>query len=157
LLGVGILQALAPGGWADDETPKKKTASQETKPADKGEKTEGVKKSQTTPYAKRAGVITKMAADGKSFTLEVPSGRKKESLEVLIAEDATIRLPRELQFDEKGKPKPSKKDGLPGMPGGVDDLRENQMVQVSLGKSKDKKLVATYIIVQGELKTAKKK
>jgi hypothetical protein len=158
LLCVWAAQALVPEGLADDETPKKNATKKDIKQEDKDKdkQTAGVKKAQVSGAEKKKGVIDKLAANGKSMTLEIITGRTKGKLEVLIAEDATVRVPRELQFDEKGKPKPFKKDGLPGMPGSVDDLHERQVVDVTLGKLPNKKLVATFILVYGELKTEKK-
>jgi hypothetical protein len=158
LVCVWTAQALGPEGQAGDDTPKKDALKKDTKAEekDKDKKTESVKKAQVSGAEKKRGIIDKLASDGKSMTLEIRVGRTTGKLEVLIAEDATVRVPRELQFDEKGKPKPFKKDGLPGMPGSMDDLHERQVVDVTLGKLPNKKLVATFIVVYGELKTGKK-
>jgi hypothetical protein len=116
-------------------------------------KTEGIKISQTIGAGRVQGKIK--AINDKSFTLVGPGG--KPSVDLLIAEDAKVRLPAEQQFDEKGKPKRSKPDysdpdrRLGGMKGAIEDLREGQAVIVSLGRVINKKqLVATIILVLPE-------
>ena len=150
LLVIGPL--LTPlGAWAriDDQKPTKKEDSKTTKP-------ETVKTSQTTRVGRLTGKIT--AKDDNSFTLEVGKEPAKKTYEVLIAEDAKIRFPAELQFDDKGKPKPFRKDpsdpdrSMPGVRGTKENLRDGQNVIVTIGKLPNKKLVATVILVVADKK-----
>jgi hypothetical protein len=96
------------------------------------------------------------------MTLEPLTGkdREKRRLDVIIAVDAKVRMPATQEFDEKGKPKPFKKDPndkdskLGGVKGAIDDLREKQTAWVTLGKTskKNSKYVATIIVIDAEAK-----
>lgn len=144
---------------ADDAKPKKESkddAKDKDKSSDKDKKPEGVKRSQTTAVGQVTGKITKV--DDTTMSMEVNNVRNRRKLDdILIASDVKVRLPAEREFDEKGKPKPSKPDPndpdrkLGGVKGSHDDLREGQRVVVTLGKFK-KKLVANVIVVLPEKK-----
>jgi hypothetical protein len=85
-----------------------------------------------------------------------------EDLDILLAEDAKVRIPFQPQVDDKGKIKPEsiKRDpkdpdrNLPGMKGTPKDLQRKQWVSISLGATRDKppKYLATLVIVVGEAK-----
>jgi len=144
-----LLTAPAGSARADDQKPAKQEDNKSTKP-------ETVKASQTTKVGRLTGKIT--ARGDNSFTLEAGKEPAKKTYELLIAEDAKIRLPAELQFDEKGKPKPFHKDpsdpnrSMPGVRGTKEDLRDGQNVIVTIGRLPNKKLVATVILVVADKK-----
>lgn len=82
-----------------------------------------------------------------------------QDYDVILADDAKVRIPPKREVDEKGKPKPPpKKDPkedpdykLPGYKGEVSDLAKDQMVTVVFGQSTDPKrpeIVATLVLVQ---------
>ena len=148
IFGLCFIQSLSPVSGADDA----KTKKSEKGDDDKDKKTPSVKSSQVRSITKVAGKIT--GVDDKSFNLEVKTGRTKQTLDVLIAADAKVRIPAELEFDDKGKPKKPKIDpddtdrSLGGVKGSKDDLRDGQEVVIKVGKLGDsKQLVATAILV----------
>jgi len=149
-LGFWLMPDLISTVKADDNKDTKKSDK------DKDEKSEPVKTSQTTKAGTVAGKIT--GRDENSFTLEVGKDRNKKTVDILIAQDAKIRLPAEQEFDEKGKPKPFKKDpsdpdrNLLGVRGTKADLHDGQNVIVTLGRLPNKKLVATRIYVVADKK-----
>jgi len=149
-LGFWFMPGLSSVLKADDNKDGKKTDQ------GKDDKSEPVKISQTVKVGRYPGKIT--GRDENSFTFEVGKDRNKQTLDVLIAIDAKIRLPAELEFDEKGKPKPFKRDpsdpdrNLPGVKGTKADLHDGQNVIVTIGRLPNKKLVATRIYVVADKK-----
>jgi hypothetical protein len=148
---------LVPAAQAQDK-PAKKDAK-DTKDADKDKKAEGIKRSKTHYWTTVRGRIKLVGDD--TLTLEVDVRGKKQELELVIAEDAKIRMPVVLDYDEKGRPKPIKRDKsdtdskLGGIKGKKEDLAEGQMAEVGIGKVTKKKkdtLVATIIKVYEEKK-----
>jgi hypothetical protein len=134
---------------ADDQQPAKKAEKEKKKP-------EAVKSFQTTRVGQWTGKIA--GTDESSFTFEVGTGPTKRTYDLTVAEDAKIRLPAQMDFDSKGKPKPLKKDpsdpdrNMPGVRGTKDDLHEGQNVIVTIGRLPNKKLVATVVLVLAEKK-----
>jgi hypothetical protein len=151
--GPGLISAAR----ADDPRSKKESKDDaKDKASDKDKKPDGVKRSQTTTVGQVTAKITKV--DDTTMSLEVYARRGNRKVDdILIASDVKVRLPAEPEFDEKGKPKPSRPDPndpdrkLGGVKGSHDDLREGQRVVVSLGKFR-KKLVANVIVVLPEKK-----
>jgi hypothetical protein len=145
--------------WAPALQAQEKPAKKDAKDTDKDKKPEGVKRSQTRYVTMVKGRIKTVGEN--SLTFEVDVRGKKQELELIIAEDAKIRLPAMQDFDEKGRPKPIKKDKsdtdsrLGGIKGKKEDLAEGQMATVTIGKWTKKKkdnLVATIIQVYEEKK-----
>lgn len=118
------------------------------------------------------GTIQKMAEGGKGMTLRV-YGRVPQSNgyrviyrdghedhELTLADDTKVRVPPKQEVDEKGKPKNPviKKDpndpdrNLPGVKGAVSDLHQNQVVQVTLGRTREKqpRVLVMMVTVLGE-------
>jgi hypothetical protein len=131
-----------------------KPAKKKDKDDDKDKKTESVKRAQTTAYQTVSGTVAEL--DDKTFTLKATVGKREVKVEgIILAEDVKVRMPAEVEFDRKGKPKPPKRDPndpdskYGGVKGSKDDLRDGQHVQVKLGKYR-KKLVATIIVVLPE-------
>ncbi len=153
------VQALVSAVRADDQPAKKEAQKKDAKDGDKDKKTEGVKRSQVRSVTKVPGKITMV--DDKSLTLKIGSGKAERTVEFIIAEDVKVRVPAELEFDEKGRPKPPKRDPtdpdrrLGGVKGSKDDLREGQNVVAWVGRLSNKKkdnLVATIVVVLPEPK-----
>jgi hypothetical protein len=119
-------------------------------------KPEIIKAAQTSRVGQYTGRVT--GTDENAFTLEVGKDPTKRTFDLLVAEDAKIRLPAELQFDDKGKPKRLKKDpndpdrNMPGVRGTKEDLHEGQNVLVTVGRLPNKKLVATVVLVLADKK-----
>jgi hypothetical protein len=133
---------------ADDSPKKDKDApKKDAKAEDKDAKADAIKVSQVRSTTKGVGKIS--AVDDKSFSLELGQGKAKQTLEILLAEDTKVNVPKEQEFDEKGKPKPFK----PGyQKGSKNDLREGQVIQFKYGRLANKKLAATEIWIIPEKK-----
>ena len=150
LLFLGAVHAFAPQCTADPP------AKDQQKKGEEKDKKSGVKKSDTVPAGSVVGTIVDL--DVGAFSLEAIVGVQKQRAELLIADDVKIRIPRQLEFDEKGKAKPFKPDpndpdrGLGGVKGTFADLRKAQTARVTLGRLPNKKLVATVIAVIAEPK-----
>lgn len=141
------------------------------------EKKDEAKKPEAKPRLVQAGTITAMVVEveGSTLRLRIPQARKPygpgpkpqgkdrdkdnpDDLEITLAEDVKIRVPPRPELDDKGRPKPLKKDpkdpdrNLPGVRGTTSDLQKGVWVSVALAQTREKqpKTLATLVVVVDE-------
>ncbi len=101
------------------------------------------------------GKLTKLEEDGFKMEYDVVQYKKtyKQTLDLLVNDDVKVRMPVDIEFDDKGRPKKMKKDPndkdsrLGGIKGAREDLAHNQEIQVSVSRLPNRKLVATVVKV----------
>jgi hypothetical protein len=172
---VALVGTCVPGA---DAKPKTDDKPKETKPEPTETKPEAPKM-KLIPAGSFAGLIIKKQ-DARLFTVRVYGKTGQPAftgdprnpfrvdvrdvhtdIEVTLAEDVKVRVPFVPERDPKtGRPKSlfPKKDpndpdrNLPGVKGSIEDLRENQWVVVTLGRTRDKppQTFATVVVVYGE-------
>ena len=77
----------------------------------------------------------------------------KDTVEIQLNDTVKVRLPVDIEFDDKGRPKKAKKDPsdkdykLGGIKGAREDLANNQELEVYVSRLPNRKLVATTIKV----------
>jgi hypothetical protein len=148
-------KACAQNTKKDDRDPPAKT--------DKTDDKDPKKSPKLVPAGTLVGKLIKLEEDG--IKLEVSgkvfykSGKQtreqtlKETYEIQVHDDVKVRLPVDIEFDDKGRPKKMKKDPndkdakLGGVKGAREDLANNQELEVSVSRLPNRKLVATTIKV----------
>lgn len=141
-------RALAQSTKKDDKDPPAKT--------DKSEEKEPKKAPRLVPAGVLVGRLIKLEEDG--FKLEVTTKAYKQTItqtvDIQVHDDVKVRLPVDLEFDDKGRPKRMKKDPndkdskLGGVKGAREDLANNQELEVYVSRLPNRKLVATTIKVR---------
>ena len=97
-----------------------------------------------------AGKLLKLEED--SFQMEVTVGKYKQTVDIVINDDVKVRMPFDLDFDDKGKPKrpkkdPNDKDSRLGGGRAREDLANGQEIVVTVGALAQQKLIATIVKV----------
>lgn len=171
VFGPALADAQAAQGEKKDDAAKKE---------DKDEKKDEKKGERYITLGSLSGQIVRVGDGGSTFTIRlrgaiptwVPTriwygrvqGRTQftptsEDLDIVLADEAKIRIPMRPELDEKGRPKPGtpKRDpkdrdsNLGGMKGEPGDLAKDQWVTVTLGRStnpKNPQVVAIVVLVQ---------
>lgn len=165
LILVAIFLLLLQGGfgskaWAqnakkDDQDPPAK--------ADKTTDKEPKKSPKLVPAGVLVGRLVKLEEEGLKLEvttkLYLKSGNRtnekthKDTVDIQVHDDVKIRLPVDIEFDDKGRPKRPKKDPtdkdakLGGVKGAREDLANNQELEVHVSRLPNRKLVATTIKV----------
>jgi hypothetical protein len=152
LLGGFCSTASAQNTKKDDKDPPARTDDKEPKKAPK-----------LVPAGVLVGRLVKLEEEG--FKLEVTtklyykSGNQtkeqshKDTIDIQVHDDVKVRLPVDIEFDDKGRPKRPKKDPsdkdskLGGIKGAREDLANNQELEVHVSRLPNRKLVATTIKV----------
>jgi hypothetical protein len=119
----------------------------------KSDKTDdkGAPKKKIVAVATYPGKLIKLEED--SFKMEVTIGKYKETIDIVIDDDVKVRMPVDVEFDDKGRPKRPKKDPndkdsrLGGVKGAREDLANGQDIVVTVGQLPNRKLIATIIKV----------
>ncbi len=101
------------------------------------------------------GKLTKLEEDGFKMEVDIVQYKKtyKQTVDILVNDDVKVRMPVDLEFDDKGRPKRMKRDPndkdsrLGGIKGACEDLAANQQIQVSVSRLPNHKLVATVVKV----------
>ena len=156
LLSTGLeSRAFAQNAKKDDKDPPTK--------ADKADETATKKAPKLVPAGVLVGKLIKLDEDGLklevSTKLFLKSGKRtteqthKDTVDIQVRDDVKVRLPVDIEFDEKGRPKKMKKDPtdkdsrLGGIKGAREDLAKNQELEVYVSRLPNRKLVATTIKV----------
>jgi len=155
MLGGFESRAWAQSGKKDDKDPPAKT--------DKSDPKEPKKSPKLVPAGVLVGRLVKLEEDG--LKLEVTTKlyykagnrtneqTKKDTVDIQVQDDVKVRLPVDIEFDDRGRPKRPKKDPsdkdykLGGIKGAREDLANNQELEVHVSRLPNRKLIATSIKV----------
>jgi hypothetical protein len=140
-------RAFAQNVKKDDKDPPAKT--------DKAEEKEPKKAPKLVPAGVLVGRLIKLDEDGfkMEVTIQTYKQTHKQTVDIQLNDDVKVRLPVDVEFDDKGRPKRMKKDPndkdsrLGGVKGAREDLASNQEIQVTVGRLPNRNLVATVVKV----------
>jgi hypothetical protein len=144
-------QAFAQNDKKDKQDPPAKTDK-----SDKSEDKDTKKVPKLTNVRTYVGKLTKLEEDGFKMEIDIPVTYKKtvkQTVDILLNDDVKVRMPVDVEFDDKGRPKKVKKDPndkdsrLGGVKGAREDLAHNQEIVVTVGQLPNHKLVATVVKV----------
>jgi hypothetical protein len=151
LLVVQGNQAFAQNDKKDKQDPPAKTDK-----SDKSEEKDTKKGPKLTYVGTYVGKLVKLEEDGFKMEIDVPVSSKKtvkQTVDILLNDDVKVRMPVDVEFDDKGRPKRMKKDPndkdskLGGIKGAREDLAHNQEIVVKVSRLPNRKLIATVVTV----------
>ena len=147
LLFVQGSQAFAQTDKKDKQDPPAKT--------DKSEDKDTKKPPKLTYVGTYVGKLVKLEEDGFKMEIDIQQYKQtiKQTVDILLNDDVKVRMPVDVEFDDKGRPKKMKKDPndkdnkLGGIKGAREDLANNQQIMVTVSRLPNRKLIATVVKV----------